>query len=30
MNKIGLEEAMAAWEIYDQMLAAEGAEAAMR
>jgi hydrogenase expression/formation protein HypC len=25
MNKIGLEEAMAAWEIYDQMLAAEDA-----
>ena len=25
MNKIGLEEAMAAWDIYDQMLAAEDA-----
>ena len=25
MNKISLEEAMAAWEIYDQMLAAEDA-----
>ena len=23
MNKIGLEEAMAAWDIYDQLLAAE-------
>jgi hydrogenase expression/formation protein HypC len=25
MNKIGLEEAMAAWDIYDQILAAEDA-----
>jgi len=30
VDRVSAEEAAAAWEIYDQMLAAEGAEAAMR
>jgi len=30
VDRVSPEEAAAAWEIYDQILAAEGAEAAMR
>ena len=30
VDRVSAEEAAAAWEIYDQILAAEGAEAAMR